>query len=669
MDTSSLAMTQDKVVNLKRMKHLFLLFLKQFEVDEYKLLMQFLQLIINKYKLNPSTLFGFLTNQIENDEDELFESNQYKRGPNIINPKQRHYQQLKHAQNKAKLNKQGHTVLSSQSFEAELDEDNIKFDDNDDDADIDYLDENYNEPLANGAIKTEFDLNTLKDRVDILNSFVMKPYMSDNEEFCDELNAQDFNEQDEFAESYFNENENCYGDELYNDQYPIYQSNDYQDNYYENPEQHQDDYTLNEAQWDSSFNDSIKFNPSAHDSATATKLLADVTQLDSKFRVRKFSDSIRSELERKFLENNFISGIEKTQLATRLGLTERQVQKWFVHRREKLRRQEKKAGIKNESTSQQINNQAKANIQPIRTKLNTQPPPLLRVNRPAAPRKQIDIKKFNVYNSAENPYKKVYLTRKSTEPLARLRNENSGEKVVGDDDEQMNDANINEINNNFDEDTNYSNHTASNFDSSNNDLNDDENFGQEDGDNCEDFKENNNNQENHLKFLLYPTKDLEHHETPEVSQLNSNELNVKRRRLTVTRRLFSPHVVTHLESLFDTEKYLKDHQIEKISQNTKLNEKQIRSWFKQRRFRYNLENKQKGIDQDVDINHFADLSEEAIEGLEKAFEKNNYVYGNDKKVLSRQFGLRPNQLERWFYHRRKQMASYELSEAPIESLD
>lgn len=69
------------------------------------------------------------------------------------------------------------------------------------------------------------------------------------------------------------------------------------------------------------------------------------TIFDSKFRVRKFSDAIRSELERKFLENNFISGIEKTQLARRLELTERQVQKWFVHRREKLRRHEKKYGL------------------------------------------------------------------------------------------------------------------------------------------------------------------------------------------------------------------------------------------------------------------------------------------------------------------------------------
>ena len=67
----------------------------------------------------------------------------------------------------------------------------------------------------------------------------------------------------------------------------------------------------------------------------------------------------------------------------------------------------------------------------------------------------------------------------------------------------------------------------------------------------------------------------------------------KRKFLSVPRRLFPPHVVTHLELLFDTEKYIKENQIDEISQATNLNEKQIRSWFKQRRFRYNLENREK----------------------------------------------------------------------------
>lgn len=60
-----------------------------------------------------------------------------------------------------------------------LDEENIRFDDNDDDADIEYLDENFNEPLSscagNTVQKTEFNIELLKERPDILDSFVMKP--------------------------------------------------------------------------------------------------------------------------------------------------------------------------------------------------------------------------------------------------------------------------------------------------------------------------------------------------------------------------------------------------------------------------------------------------------------------------------------------------------------
>lgn len=51
----------------------------------------------------------------------------------------------------------------------------------------------------------------------------------------------------------------------------------------------------------------------------------------------------RSELERKFLENDFICGIKKTQLAENLGLTEKQIKKWF----KKKRKREAKKMIKN----------------------------------------------------------------------------------------------------------------------------------------------------------------------------------------------------------------------------------------------------------------------------------------------------------------------------------
>ena len=50
-----------EVFNLKRIKYLFRMFLKQFEVDEYKLLMQYLQLSINKYNQYPGYFGEYCT--------------------------------------------------------------------------------------------------------------------------------------------------------------------------------------------------------------------------------------------------------------------------------------------------------------------------------------------------------------------------------------------------------------------------------------------------------------------------------------------------------------------------------------------------------------------------------------------------------------------------------
>ncbi len=51
------------------------------------------------------------------------------------------------------------------------------------------------------------------------------------------------------------------------------------------------------------------------------------------------------------------------------------------------------------------------------------------------------------------------------------------------------------------------------------------------------------------------------------------------------------------------------------------------------------------------------LSKQIVNELEKAFEKNNYVYGHQKKHLSRHLNLTPVELERWFYHRRRRSAN------------
>ena len=74
-----------------------------------------------------------------------------------------------------------------------------------------------------------------------------------------------------------------------------------------------------------------KLNELAKNSEPANDIggtvLEAVSQSPKKF-IRKFNDEIRYALEAKFNENNFISGVEKDQLAIKLNLTERQVKKW-----------------------------------------------------------------------------------------------------------------------------------------------------------------------------------------------------------------------------------------------------------------------------------------------------------------------------------------------------
>ena len=84
-----------------------------------------------------------------------------------------------------------------------IDEDNIKFDENDDDEDIDYLDENYNESTA--AKPPVFNMEMLKDRTDIIDSFIMKENETEEDEIDQNGSQFDLNEE-------FNPDEDSYYD-------------------------------------------------------------------------------------------------------------------------------------------------------------------------------------------------------------------------------------------------------------------------------------------------------------------------------------------------------------------------------------------------------------------------------------------------------------------------
>lgn len=490
----------------KRMKHLFLIFLKQFQVDEYKQLINFLQITIDKYNLNPSKLFGFLTSQEDlidssKQENKQHDSSQFRR--NLRN-------------NSAKL--------AANFIQKKLN----------------------NSLIINGSTKNKPEtsskamLEMLANRNDIIDSFVMKE--TDNKQEID-----DYEEED-----YWNETNN---------------------------------------------NNNTQFYPS--DESISDKALADNSQTNGNSnkstRIRKFSDKIRNELERSFLANNFITGGEKQILAKKLNLTERQVSKWFVHRREKLRRLEKRATNINSTlhhhymTQQQNHNHQ---VQSIQDQQND--------NYQEQEQEQLYVndsnQDYNDENEEENWFNEL-----------QVEDEHHHHQQQQDD--------TNQYDENFDD-----------YHSSTETYNSDE------------FNTNN-------KRLSHDPQTSAKRQC--LSAVSSSSLS--------SRRLFPPEVVSHLETIFDTEKYLKDDQVAEISNATNLSDKQIRSWFKQRRYRYNQENKQNGID--IEIKKYNNLSQQVVNELEKSFRINNYVYGNDKKVLARKLNLTPVQLERWFYYRRKKQSN------------
>lgn len=66
-----------------------------------------------------------------------------------------------------------------------------------------------------------------------------------------------------------------------------------------------------------------------------------------------------------------------------------------------------------------------------------------------------------------------------------------------------------------------------------------------------------------------------------VSQHNSN--------FSTYRRVFPPRIIGHLEKYFNQDAYLKENQLTQLISLTGLNEKQIKAWFKQKRFRLKQE--------------------------------------------------------------------------------
>ncbi len=329
---------------------------------------------------------------------------------------------------------------------------------------------------------------------------------------------------------------------------------------------------------------------------------AQYEESDSKSRIRKFSDKIRNELEREFLANNFITGGQKKVLAKRLSLSERQVSKWFVHRREKLRRLEKRATDIN--TTLQQHYISRTQPQQYQSSMSLAEPP-------------------NDYFEEEP-------------------NINNNGQFAMEQQEEDEENWFNGLQDQVEETSQFVNHNETEYYDENEDYLDNTYQSSSETNNSDpEYQASGSNKR-------LSTSQLTSNTAKRVC-MDSTELTGSK----PSRRLFPPNVISHLERIFDSEKYLKDEQVHDIARVTNLSEKQIRSWFKQRRYRFNQENKQNGID--IEIKKYNNLSEQTVKELEKAFRKNNYVYGNDKKMLAERLNLTPVQLERWFYYRRKKL--------------
>ena len=366
----------------------------------------------------------------------------------------------------------------------------------------------------------------------------------------------------------------------------------------ETDETPQDEYYEQDSQWET-FNETTNqqySDESANDTTTTQ-------QTNGKVKIRKFSDHIRIQLERSFLANNFITGDEKKVLANRLKLTERQVSKWFVHRREKLRRLEKRATNINSTLQQHYNNRTKQSSA-------SQPTQFVQPNN-----------EFNENNAQE-----------------------FGEEYYENDDEENW---FNELQNDgeqldIDQNTQFITHNESEYYDDYNEI-------------TNGFHSSNNSETNHSDDNIYNSNNKRYSTDLNGSLAKRVCIQSEMDGDKPQRRLFPPQVITHLETIFDNDKYLKEDQVADLCLSTNLSQKQIRSWFKQRRYRYNQENKQNGID--IEIKKYNNLSQNVVNELEKSFNKNNYVYGNDKKALARELNLTPVQLERWFYYRRKKQSN------------
>lgn len=274
----------NKKTTIARIKHLFLIFLKQFDVDEYKILVKYLRHLLGKYRHeSPIKLVEYL---LEESAVKTSRASRLAFLPKIVQ-----------AESMSKLTNVDENVECCLF----LDQDPMSIIKS---FCVDETNENQLEP--------EDDLEDEDDEYEENNSRLKE---EDDDEFSSDDDQDGSNLERDY--NYFNSlNSNTID--------------------HESSDQSVNEYTYNDDEYASIVDEDSTGEGDYEQKQQPTTTKSHHYRLQQKRR--KFSEDIRCELERKFRANNFISGMEKRELAKKLHLTERQVQKWFVHRREKLRK-------------------------------------------------------------------------------------------------------------------------------------------------------------------------------------------------------------------------------------------------------------------------------------------------------------------------------------------
>jgi hypothetical protein len=334
---------------LKYIKYRFLIFLKQFKVDEIKLLMNFLQLVVHEYNNNSLKLFDLLNTEDDDIVKKMPKILKVESLSTIIDSTTTTTTTTKTKHDSVYFSKKtSRTPSAFNLLKSKVNNDEeLNGRDDDERAAINALtrlSDSYPNNDINNDSSSQDSNQIIKSNFSRISSICVNHLLINDSE-CDD---DDDDDDDEYESDYVTggtttEDWSNYGilstmtDDDIDDEDTGAACNDGTFNTY--------DYDSYNNTMNSNYDEIDEYNGDLN-SNNKKKRVATENLRNSNGRIRKFSDHIRTELEKHFQKNRYISGDEKKMLADKLSLTVRQVQKWFVHRREKFRRYEKHHGKK-----------------------------------------------------------------------------------------------------------------------------------------------------------------------------------------------------------------------------------------------------------------------------------------------------------------------------------